>query len=118
MTDQQIATYQAELLREHPTARIKVAADKAEMVAELDGHRAVAVIERSEPHFHAKTKEVYRVFRGTLHVACGGRGYLLRPGESLTIEPGNIHFARATGDPAWLEVFSQPAWTQEDYLVV
>jgi mannose-6-phosphate isomerase-like protein (cupin superfamily) len=118
MTDEQISTYRAELLRDHPGAHIKIADDKREMVAEFDGHRAIAVIERSEPHFHSKTTEIYKVFRGTLHVACGGRGYVLRPGESVTIEPGSIHFARAAGSPAWLEVLSEPAWTIEDYLVL
>jgi mannose-6-phosphate isomerase-like protein (cupin superfamily) len=118
MTDEQIATYRAELLRDYPDARIKVADDKAEMVAEIDGYLAIAVVERSQQHFHSRTKEIYRVLRGTLHVACGGRGYLLRQGESITIDPGNIHFARAAGLPAWLEVRSDPAWTVEDYLVL
>ena len=118
MTDEQIAIYRAELLRDHPRANVKIADHKAEMVAEIDGHRAIAVIERSEPHFHSKTTEIYKVFRGTLHVACGGRGYLLRPGDSLTIEPGSIHFARAAGAPAWVDVLSEPPWTAEDYLVL
>lgn len=118
MTDDQLAQYRAELLHEYPGAHIKIADDKAEMVAEIDGFRAIAVIERSQPHFHSKTKEVYKVLRGTLHVACGGRGYALNPGESVTIEPGNIHFARGVGAPAWLEVFCDPAWTIEDHLLL
>ena len=118
MTDEQLSQYRAELLREYPGARVKIVDDKAEMVAEFDGYRAIAVIERSQPHFHRKTKETYKVFRGTLHVACGGRGYVLTPGDSLTIEPGNIHYACGAGEPAWLEVLCEPAWTAEDHLLV
>jgi mannose-6-phosphate isomerase-like protein (cupin superfamily) len=118
MTDEQLSEYTAELLRDYPGARVKIADDKAEMVAEFDGLRAIAVIERSQPHFHRRIKETYKVLRGTLHVACGGRGYLLRPGESLIIEPGNIHFARGAGAPAWIEVFCDPAWTIDDHLLL
>jgi mannose-6-phosphate isomerase-like protein (cupin superfamily) len=118
MTNKQISQFRAELLRDYPGAHIKVADDLGEMVADIDGHRAVAVVERSQPHFHSKTKEIYRIVRGTLHLACGGRGYLLAPGDSVTIEPGNIHFARAVGGPAWLEVLSEPDWTMEDYLLL
>jgi mannose-6-phosphate isomerase-like protein (cupin superfamily) len=118
MTDEQIAEYRAELLREYPGARVKVVDDRKEMVAEFDGYRAIAVVEHSQPHFHRKTKEVYKVLRGTLHVACGGRGHLMTAGDSLTIEPGNIHFARAAGAPAWVEVLCEPAWTIDDHLLV
>lgn len=118
MTHEQISHYRAELARDYPGAQIKVADDLGEMVAEFDGYRAIAVIDRSQPHFHSKTREVYKVLRGTLHVACCGRGYVLRPGESITIEPGNIHFARAVQAPALIEVLCDPAWTIEDHLLV
>jgi mannose-6-phosphate isomerase-like protein (cupin superfamily) len=118
MTDEQIAEYRAELLRDYPDARIKVVDDQAEMVAEFDGRRAIAVIERSQPHFHRRIKETYTVLRGTLHLACGGHGYCLTTGESFTIEPGNIHFARAGGSPAWVEVLCDPPWTIDDHLLV
>jgi mannose-6-phosphate isomerase-like protein (cupin superfamily) len=63
-------------------------------------------------------REIYRVVRGALYVACGGQGYVLREGESLTIEPGLIHYARAAGEPAWIEVESEPPWSPEDHHVL
>src|SRR5690242_8858226 len=71
MTGEQVSQIRKELLREYPGANIKVTDDRAEMVAEIEPGRAVAVIERSLPHFHRKMIEVYRVLRGTLYVACG-----------------------------------------------
>jgi mannose-6-phosphate isomerase-like protein (cupin superfamily) len=62
--------------------------------------------------------ETYRVLRGTLHVACGGKGYVLVRGESLTIEPPMVHSARAAEGVAWIEALSDPAWTPEDHLVL
>ncbi len=115
MTEAQISRLRVELLDLYPGANIKIAPDGAEMVAEIDGKHAVAVIERSVPHFHSKTTEWYRGLKGVLHVACGGKGHVLRPGDSVTIEPGMIHFARAMGEPAWIEVLCEPDWTLEDY---
>jgi mannose-6-phosphate isomerase-like protein (cupin superfamily) len=118
MTDDQIEQIRGELRRDYPGAAIKVAPDRAEMVAEIEPRRAVAVIERSQPHFHRKMTEVYRVLRGTLYVACGGEGHALGPGQSLTIEPGKVHYARGADGVAWLEVLSEPAWTAEDHFVL
>ncbi len=115
MTKGQLSELRNELLRQCPGANIKIAPDDAEMVAEIDGKHAVAVIERSVPHFHARTREWYRGLKGMLYVACGGKGYVLREGESVTIDPGMIHFARAVGEPAWIEVLCEPDWTLEDY---
>ena len=88
------------------------------MVAEIEPGRAVAVIGRSLPHFHRKMTESCRVQRGTLHVSSGGQGHVLGAGDSLTITPGNVHFARGAGGPAWVEVLSDPPWTSGDHLVV
>lgn len=118
MNDAQIEQARSELLRTYPGCPIKVAEDRRELVAEVSGVFAVAVIERSEPHFHAVTREVYRVIRGTLNVACGGEGHVLHEGESLAIEPGQIHHARGVGEPAWVEVKSNPPWTLEDMHVL
>lgn len=118
MNDVQIKSTQAELLRIYPGCRVKVTNDKQEMVAEIRDGFAVAVIEQSQPHFHGTMREIYRVLRGTLYVACGGRGYVLREGESLTIDPGLIHHAKAVGQPAWIEVDSEPPWSPEDHHVL
>ncbi len=118
MTDVDIEKTRAELMGFYPGCRVKVAEDKREMVAEISDAFAVAVIERSIPHFHLNTRETYRVLRGTLCVACGGHGRVLREAESITIEPGQIHFARAAGEPAWIEVESAPGWSAEDNFVL
>ncbi len=118
MTDDQIARICEELLREYPGARIKVAPGGAEIIAELDPRRAVAVIERTAPHFHRRTTESYRALRGTLYVVCGGQGHVLAPGESLRIDPPLLHSARAADGVAWIEVLSDPMWTADDHLVV
>lgn len=118
MTPEQIEQLRRKLLADYPGAHVKVAPDDGEMVAEIDARRAVAVIERSQPHFHSRMTEVYRVLQGVLYVSCGGRGYVLGPGQELTIEPGNVHFARGAGGPAWLEVLSDPPWTPEDHHIL
>lgn len=118
MTPDQLSKLRKDLLNEYPGSNIKVTEDRAEMVAEIEPRRAVAVIERSLPHFHTRTTEVYRGLKGVLYVACGGRGHVLHPGESLTIEPGTIHFAKAAGDPAWIEVHTEPPWSPDDHLIV
>lgn len=74
------------------------------MVAEISDKFAVAVIERSLPHFHRKTREVYRVQRGTLCVGRAGYGHVLAVGETIAIEPGEIHRGSAVGEPALIEV--------------
>src|SRR5436190_15646640 len=111
MTEAEVLRIENELLQQYSDAKIKVTPDRGEIVAEIAPGRAVAVIERSLPHFHRKMTEIYRGLKGTLYVAQGGRGYVLAPGESLTIEPGNVHFARSAREPAWVEVLSNPAWT-------
>jgi mannose-6-phosphate isomerase-like protein (cupin superfamily) len=118
VTDTEVSRLREELLRLYPGADIKVTPDRAEIVAEIEPGRAVAVIERSLPHFHEKMTEVYRGLRGRLYVACGGQGYVLEPGDVLTIEPGSVHFARSAGEPAWIEVLSEPDWTPEDHLIL
>ena len=106
------------LMNAYPGCRVKVADDSREMVAELSDGHAVAVIERSQAHFHMEMREVYRVLRGTLCVACGAQGHVLHPNETITIEPGQIHWARAVGEPAWIEVESVPPWSASDHFIL
>ena len=86
-------------------------------IAEIEPGKAVAVIERSEPHFHLFTRETYKVLRGTLFLASGGVGRVLGRGESFTIECGNIHHANAR-EVAWVEVVSVPPWSPDDHFLV
>ena len=116
--DSDVEKTRAERAQAYPGSRVIVAEDNREMIAEISAGLAVAVIERSLPHFHLKMREIYRVLRGTLHVACGGRGFVLHEGETITIEPGQIHFARAVAEPAWIEVESEPPWSADDHFVL
>jgi mannose-6-phosphate isomerase-like protein (cupin superfamily) len=118
MTEIDVEKARAELMSSYPGSRVVVADDKREVVAEISHGLAVAVIEQSVPHFHLNTREIYRVLRGTLYVACGGQGHVLGEGETLTIEPGQIHFARAAGEPVWVEVRSTPPWSADDHFVL
>ncbi len=64
MSEEEIPQISADLLLRHPEARIKVAPDGGELVAEIEPKRAVAVIERSRAHFtRTRTAETYRVLR-------------------------------------------------------
>ena len=114
----QIEHYRSELQSEYPNALFKVASDQREMVAELSSERAIAIIERSQPHFHTEITETYRVLRGTLLMARAGMGFVLQVGDSITITPGQIHHAQAIADPAWIEVLCDPAWQADDHLVL
>ncbi len=112
-----IQNVRAELEDAYPGCNIVVIADKREVIAEVSEGIAIAVIERSSPHFHLSMQEVYRVQRGILYVACEGKGYVLRVGDTLTIEPGQVHYAQSAGDPAWIEVESTPPWSIDDHFV-
>lgn len=94
-----IERYRTELAASYPGSLIKVAPDHREMVAELSDERAIAIIERSQPHFHAEITEIYRVLRGTLLVARAGMGIVLQVGDSITITPGQIHHALRQARP-------------------
>ncbi len=108
----------AELMNSYPGCRVQIADDGREIVAEISHGLAVAVIESSAPHFHIKTREIHKVLRGTLHVACGGEGHVLREGETISIEPGKIHYAKSAEKLVWIEVSSMPAWTPEDHFIL
>ena len=113
-----IEKIRTELTKAYPGCHVKLAEDKREMVAEIWDGFAVAVIEQSVRHFHRRTREVYRILRGTLFVACGGQGHVLQEGDTIAIEPGQIHFARAPGAPAWIEVESAPPWSGDDHFIL
>jgi len=107
-----------ELMSFFPGCRVKISEDRCEMVAEICDDFAIAVIDKSQPHFHLKTRETYRVLRGTLYAARVGVGHVLNEEDTLTIEPGNIHYARAAENPVWIEVTSTPAWSANDHFVL
>ncbi len=76
----------------------------------------VAIIDKTLPHYHEHTKEVYEVAKGTLTVMKGKKEFYLIPGDSLTIIPGEIHSAK--GQETWIKVTSYPGWTKEDHILI
>ena len=87
MTDNEIEKARSELMNSYPGCQAKLAEDKKEIVAEISDGFAVAVIERSLPHFHVKTREINSVMRGTLYVACVGRATFFAPFHSALQGP-------------------------------
>ncbi len=77
---------------------------------------AVAVIDRSEPHYHKESTETYEVMRGELMINKDGKEYKLKKGDKLTIKPGEVHYA--IGNETWVKVYSSPGWTPEDHLLI
>ncbi|MFC1663701.1 cupin domain-containing protein [Patescibacteria group bacterium] len=94
-----------------------------EIICEIDpatGHPekgiAIAVIDKSEPHYHKKATEIYKVIKGDLTVFINNQQHKLKEGDSLTVKPGKIHYA--VGNETWVEVYSEPGWTKEDHILV
>ncbi len=102
--------------------------DPTEIICEVeptsehpDYSMAIAVIEKSEPHYHKLSTETYTVLSGSLVLKLAHRDVVLRdvvlhPGMDHTIPPDTVHSAEADG--AWVRVTSRPGWTSEDYILM
>jgi mannose-6-phosphate isomerase-like protein (cupin superfamily) len=77
---------------------------------------AVEVIISSKPHKHLKTKQRYRVISGSLELHVNSDIVLLQPGGVYVIQPEAVHWA--TSNEAWVEVHSEPGWTEADHIPV
>lgn len=77
---------------------------------------AVAIAGKSRAHYHNKTTEVYEVMTGNLTVFIDGEKYELTERESVTINPGSIHWVHS--DEAWFMVTSTPGWTMDDHIII
>lgn len=68
-------------------------------------------------HFHCKTVEVYILVTGKAEIQCNENATILENhGDTVTIQPSNIHSARSLGqEPAWIAVLSLPGWTRGDH---
>lgn len=115
----------AELTASYPGARIKQLPEgnPTEIVCEFDPRDehpewslAIAIIDKSAPHFHKRIVETYRVIRGELKLHYGNEEYTMYEGQQWQIEPGAIHWAE--GDACWVEVYCSPGYTAEDHHLV
>ena len=77
---------------------------------------AIAVIDRSLPHYHNRSTETYEVIDGELVVTVDGKEYTLKKGETFVIKPKSIHSAK--GNETVVKVISKPGWTFEDHIIV
>ena len=76
---------------------------------------AVAVIDKTKSHKHPNGIETYEVLKGTVSLYVNRKTYLLKPGETFVIKPGDVH--SATANEAWVKVTSKPGWTPEDHVI-
>jgi len=77
---------------------------------------AIAVIDKSTPHYHKKLKEEYRIKRGELLLHVNDKVVHLKQGEKYTIFPNQIHWAE--GNETWIECYARPGWRLEDHILV
>lgn len=83
-----------------------------------DFSKAVAVIERSEPHVHHKSWERYEVMEGKVVLYMGHQRRVLHKSQSVVIWPGTNHWAESVNsEEAWVMVDSSPGWTTEDHIL-
>jgi len=114
-------TITTQLAAEYPGKKIirLPAEDPAEIIVEIGGTTeeglAVAIIDRSTPHVRREMTEVYEVERGILRVHVDGETQTLESGQSLTIRPGHVHWAK--GRETRLLVRSRPPWIMSDHII-
>ncbi len=77
---------------------------------------AIAVVDKIRPHYHKKHTEKYTIIKGSLVHYLGNKKTILKANESITIQPGIIHWAE--GNETWFYVYSTPGWTPEDHILV
>lgn len=113
------------LKRKYPGKRIfkNIEKQPTEIICEVeptDEHPeysvAIAVIDRSVPHYHQKTEEVYEVIEGELDLFIDGESIKLRRGGKHTIMPGERHYV--VGQEAWIKTTAKPGWKSEDHILV
>lgn len=76
----------------------------------------IAVIDKSEPHYHKETTETYEVAEGELMINRDGKEYKLKKGDKLTIKPEEVHYA--IGNETWVKVYSKPGWIPGDHILI
>lgn len=77
---------------------------------------AISVIDESFPHYHTNTTEIYNVLRGELDITIGQKSIRLKQGESVTIQPSEVH--KAKGNETWVKCTAKPGWLPQDHIRV
>lgn len=81
-----------------------------------DWSLAVAVIDKSEPHYHNELTETYKILKGKLTVFIEEKAHQLEEGDEIEIHAGKTHYA--IGNETWIEVRSSPGWKKEDHIII
>lgn len=112
-----------ELKEKYPGKRIILnpLKDSTEIICEIDPTSkhpvksvALVIVDKSKPHYHKKSTEVYKVIKGILNVYKNEKKYILKEKEKITIEPNVVHYVE--GDETWFLTYSEPGWTFEDHI--
>ena len=115
----------AQLKKEFPgkTVISNPQANPTEIICEVeptsqnpDRSVAIAFIKQSEPHRHSTSVETYAVEAGKLDLYLDGIKKNLKTGQSFTIRPEIIHWAK--GNWARVKVVSKPGWTAIDHVTI
>ena len=77
---------------------------------------AISVIDKSIPHQHKNTVEIYNVIKGKLSLHVGDKTVTLNEGDSYEIPLNTIHWAE--GKETWVECASKPGWTYNDHIFI
>jgi mannose-6-phosphate isomerase-like protein (cupin superfamily) len=115
-----------ELKEKYPNCTIfenKIDGEVVEILCEVDPSTeheeyslAIAIIDKSLPHFHKESVEIYKIIKGELTLYIDGESINLKEGESYTIKTNKIHWAE--GNETWIECYSEPGWKFEDHILV
>lgn len=95
----------------------------AEVIAEIEPtnehteySRGVAVVGKSRAHYHTTLVETYTPINGDLTVYIDNDPHIVKKGEHITIQPGQVHWAE--GNEIWFHVTSRPGWKPTDHFRV
>ncbi|MBY0545720.1 MAG: cupin domain-containing protein [Candidatus Obscuribacterales bacterium] len=113
-----------ELAEQHPNSVIKElppGGNAKEIVCEIpakssEHSKAIAVIDESQPHFHRKTDEHYKILRGQLRLFIDNVEHVMNPGDIHIVKPNQVHYA--IGDATVVEVDCYPAYSLDDHFLV
>lgn len=82
-------------------------------------HVTIPPSKASSRHYHQELEETYYILSGKGEVTVNGQDMVLRPGQALLIEPGEVHQIcnQQEEDLVFLAVCA-PAWSAEDHFQV
>lgn len=76
----------------------------------------ICVVDKTMPHYHRGATETYEILRGKLVLNIDKEKVLLQVGDSINIEPKEVHSAE--GEETWLKITSRPGWNILDHAIV